>query len=262
MSSEPDQMILQLFRSEVESHSETLTSSLLALEQDPTATTNLERMMRAAHSIKGAARIVRVDSAADVAHVMEDCFVAAQNGKLSITPDDVDILLRGVDLLGKLSAATSDPQTDWASFQGPVADLVGALRGVLQGRGDAGSRDVAVPTAIAPPALAEPSSVASPAPVARRPLAVVVCPKVLDSPSAEQARHELLSALESGVVEIDIDLRATTDMDAVGLAFLALAGQHGAARSGSVRFHPISTELETILQLIGLDAAATGAAVT
>lgn len=255
-------MMLQLFRSEVESHSETLTLSLLALEQDPAATTTLERMMRAAHSIKGAARIVRVDSAADIAHVMEDCFVAAQRGKLFITPDDVDILLRGVDLLGKLAAATSDPRTDWASFQGPVADMVGALRGVLEGRGNAGSRDVAVPTATVPTARAEPSSVPSHAQVTRRPLAVVVCPKVLDSPSAEQARLELLAALESGVVEIDIDLSATTDLDAGGLAFLAAARQYVAARSRSLRFHPVSTELQTILQLIGLDAAATGAAAT
>ena len=32
--------------------------------------------MRAAHSLKGAARIVGLDAAVRVAHAMEDCFVA------------------------------------------------------------------------------------------------------------------------------------------------------------------------------------------
>ena len=70
--------------------------------------------MRAAHSIKGAARVVGVDPAVRVAHVMEDCFVAAQKGAIELSPGDVDVLLRGVDLLGKISAATRDPNADLA----------------------------------------------------------------------------------------------------------------------------------------------------
>src|SRR5262245_53988402 len=103
MGFEPDEMMMQIFRSEVESHTESLTSSLLALEQDATSTATLDRLMRAAHSIKGAARIVRVNQAGDVAHVMEDCFVAAQKSRLKLASDDVDVLLRGVDLLVKIS---------------------------------------------------------------------------------------------------------------------------------------------------------------
>ena len=55
--------------------------------------------MRAAHSLKGAARIVGLDAAVRVAHAMEDCFVAAQKGKIVLQPEHVDILLQGVDLL-------------------------------------------------------------------------------------------------------------------------------------------------------------------
>ena len=109
MSTDPNDMMLELFRSEVESHSDMLTTSLLALEQEASAST-LERMMRAAHSIKGAARIVQVAPAVEVAHVMEDCFVAAQKGTLVITPDDVDVMLKGVDLLARISAAKTNCQ--------------------------------------------------------------------------------------------------------------------------------------------------------
>ena len=100
---EPNEMMMDLFRSEVESHSETLSNGLLQLERDPTDTSVFDSMMRAAHSIKGAARIVRVDLAVDVAHIIEDCFVAAQRGELLIQPADVDVLLQGIDLLVRIA---------------------------------------------------------------------------------------------------------------------------------------------------------------
>ena len=76
-----DFSMMELFRVEAESQTATLTAGLLALERDPTAADRLEACMRAAHSLKGAARIVNLNAAVKVAHAMEDCFVAAQRGK-------------------------------------------------------------------------------------------------------------------------------------------------------------------------------------
>lgn len=110
MSSVGNDLMLELFRSEVESHSELLSNSLLRLERDPSDTSVYDSMMRSAHSIKGAARIVRVKAAVDVAHVMEDCFVAAR-GELQIKPSDFDLLLRSVDLLSRISEATKEGES-------------------------------------------------------------------------------------------------------------------------------------------------------
>ncbi|MFM7160889.1 MAG: Hpt domain-containing protein [Planctomycetaceae bacterium] len=55
-----DNTLLELFRTEVELHSETLTAGMQALEQAPADEATLERLMRASHSIKGAARIVQM----------------------------------------------------------------------------------------------------------------------------------------------------------------------------------------------------------
>ncbi len=71
----------ELFRVETENQTAILCEGLLALERDPQAAEALEALMRAAHSIKGAARIINLDGAVRVAHHMEDCFVAAQGGK-------------------------------------------------------------------------------------------------------------------------------------------------------------------------------------
>src|SRR4051794_3452821 len=115
MSSETgleDLSMMDLFRSEVEAHSEVLSAALLALERLPGDASRLEEMMRAAHSIKGAARVVGIDLAVGVAHAMEDCLVEAQKRTLALSPGDVDVLLRGVDLLGRISEATKDSGLD------------------------------------------------------------------------------------------------------------------------------------------------------
>ena len=82
-----------LFRGEVESQMRVFTDGLLALEGGGSAKEHLAATMRAAHSIKGAARIVRLDVAVQLAHSMEDCLVAAQEGALTLDPAAIDVLL-------------------------------------------------------------------------------------------------------------------------------------------------------------------------
>jgi two-component system, chemotaxis family, sensor histidine kinase and response regulator WspE len=97
--------MLDLFRMEAETQGEVLTAGLLALERVPTAADRLEECMRAAHSLKGAARIVGLHAAVSVAHAMEDCFVAAQQGRIVLRHQQIDRLLRGVDLLARVGTA-------------------------------------------------------------------------------------------------------------------------------------------------------------
>ena len=62
----PEQMrdasLLELFSLEAEAQTQVLSAGLLALERNPTQADQLESCMRAAHSLKGAARIVGIDS--------------------------------------------------------------------------------------------------------------------------------------------------------------------------------------------------------
>lgn len=110
-----DVSMLELFRIEVEGQAKILSEVLLELENDPTSADSLEQLMRSSHSIKGAARMVDVDVAVRVAHVMEDCFVVAQEGKITINGDDIDTLLKGVDILVEISELSSDTSPDWFS---------------------------------------------------------------------------------------------------------------------------------------------------
>ncbi|MGE8467454.1 MAG: hybrid sensor histidine kinase/response regulator [Pseudomonas putida] len=103
----PEQMrdasLLELFSLEAEAQTQVLSAGLMALERNPTQADQLEACMRAAHSLKGAARIVGVDAGVSVAHVMEDCLVAAQEGRLRLNAEHIDALLQGTDLLMRIA---------------------------------------------------------------------------------------------------------------------------------------------------------------
>ena len=79
--------MIELFRLEVENQSVVFTENLLALEQNPTDALPLGPLMRAAHSLKGAARMVNLDAAVSVAHELEDVFVAAQKDPWCCCPN-------------------------------------------------------------------------------------------------------------------------------------------------------------------------------
>ncbi|MBT2338859.1 MULTISPECIES: hybrid sensor histidine kinase/response regulator [Pseudomonas] len=108
----PDQMrdasLLELFSLEAEAQTQVLSAGLLALERDPTQADHLESCMRAAHSLKGAARIVGVDAGVSVAHVMEDCLVSAQERRLVLSAEHIDALLQGTDLLTRIATPGND----------------------------------------------------------------------------------------------------------------------------------------------------------
>jgi two-component system sensor histidine kinase and response regulator WspE len=102
-----------LFRVEAENQAAVLTGGLLELERAPASAEQLEALMRAAHSFKGAARIVNLNPAVHVAHALEDCFVAAQHGRITLQQDHVDVLLRGVDWLTEISKQSEQSITAW-----------------------------------------------------------------------------------------------------------------------------------------------------
>lgn len=108
-----DDSMLELFRQETETQVAILTQGLLILEANPQSDETLEVLMRGSHSIKGAARIVSLDAVTNLAHLMEDCFVAAQNQIITLGSDQIDVLLQCVDLLQALSQVTEVDLLEW-----------------------------------------------------------------------------------------------------------------------------------------------------
>ena len=150
--------MLELFRVEAEQQLAMLTSGLLQLERGPGAPRPWEMLMRAAHSFKGAARIVNFQSAERVAHAMEDCFALAQQDKLELRQPEIDLLLRGIDLLGQNSKNSEASIARWDAdhaeelrqFLDALASLTSACETPTRADGQAAALD-------ATPALSRPS---------------------------------------------------------------------------------------------------------
>jgi two-component system sensor histidine kinase and response regulator WspE len=121
--------MLDLFRMEADSQTQILTDGLLAFERrnDPAA---VESMMRAAHSIKGAASIVGLEMVVQLAHGMEDAFIAAQAGKLKLTPNRVDALLAAVDLIVQCSRVNDDLDAWLAANGAQVSKTMNDVQGI------------------------------------------------------------------------------------------------------------------------------------
>ena len=160
----PEQMrdasLLELFSLEAEAQTQVLSAGLLALERNPTQADQLEACMRAAHSLKGAARIVGVDAGVSVAHVMEDCLVAAQEGRLRLSAEHIDALLQGTDLLMRI-ATPSD-----TAAQDDVPGFLVLMAAVLEpGRpGAAPAAPAQARPPMAPPPVVSQTPTAPPAP--------------------------------------------------------------------------------------------------
>ncbi|MBU3671162.1 MAG: hybrid sensor histidine kinase/response regulator [Sinobacteraceae bacterium] len=108
---------LELFRQECELHANTLNEGLLSLEKQPDQPELIDRLMRASHSIKGAARAVGLDAAVVLAHAAEDQLERARRGQVLISPDLVDALLAAGDFfqrIGAAAAASTPPPNDEA----------------------------------------------------------------------------------------------------------------------------------------------------
>src|SRR3569623_590058 len=193
-----DESMLDLFRLEVEQQSAVLMEGLMRLEQGAPSSGSIEPLMRAAHSIKGAARLVGIMFAVVIAHVMEDCLVAAQHGKLSLSPDDIDVLLKGNDLLSTIAQLTEQASASLsAAHQAAYDYLLEALADVLAGR------KPAQPTEIEPtPPPASPHAAAPQSPAAdivehdadAKPVTPipVTTPKPKEKPPATQAADRVL----------------------------------------------------------------------
>lgn len=96
-----DSTMYELFRQEVESHSSTLNDGLLSLETQKDKE-GIPKLLRAAHSIKGAARVVGLNQIVGLAHALEECFVSLQTDKFVLKPEDMDLFLSAIDLLSQL----------------------------------------------------------------------------------------------------------------------------------------------------------------
>jgi two-component system sensor histidine kinase and response regulator WspE len=133
------------------------------VQLDAAGSAGLEELMRAAHSIKGAAKIVGLEAVARVAHAMEDCFVAAQQQRLVLREHHIDALLAAVDLLSEVAALPIGGVPAWQAHHASTASQFAERLETLASDGELPSPALSkpLPVAIAPLSSAPEAPVAA-----------------------------------------------------------------------------------------------------
>ena len=225
-----DPGLLELFQSEMDAHIPALNSGLLALEKGLAGAPEIEAMMRAAHSIKGAAKIVGIEQAVRVAHTMEDCFTAAKESRVVLGSDSVDVLLRGVDALQRVCSPGGESGLTEEAMLGLLESIQGVKAGGKRGEGGKGDGEgqkvgPAVVAGTVPVAGSRAQLVAA---TVESDEPSVTLPAVLSDEAAEALRKQLLDTLGLRPERLQIDFghvgRLTAPMLALVASFARQAG--------------------------------------
>ncbi len=107
--------LFEIFKEDAKGHLATLSGNIIQLEKTPNDAFLLEESMRAAHSIKGAARIIELHEIVQISHLMEDILLSIQGGSHSLSPQTIDNLLAGCDLLEELTKINISQLENWFS---------------------------------------------------------------------------------------------------------------------------------------------------
>ncbi len=135
------------FRVEAREILEQLGQCALDLEKETSVADAVGRLLRLAHTLKGAARVVKQQAIADCAHGLEEVLAPFRETRSPVPREIIDGVLALVDDIGHgvalLSPAPPSPARDRVadepvdplpSFRPEVDDLDALLRGVLEAR--------------------------------------------------------------------------------------------------------------------------------
>ncbi|MBV8123741.1 MAG: response regulator [Burkholderiaceae bacterium] len=93
--------IYRYFRVEARELLEQLGQSVLALETGVAIESTVARLLRLAHTLKGAARVVKLSAMADAAHAMEDVLTPLRDAGAQVGRGQIDVLLKLHDDMGE-----------------------------------------------------------------------------------------------------------------------------------------------------------------
>jgi chemotaxis protein histidine kinase CheA len=163
-----EKMFIESFVEEAREHVERITSGVLGLERGEADDDVLNQVARSLHNIKGAARMVKLLTVGDLAHKVEDVFLAFRSGALTASGPVFNVLLGGMDLISEyIEAAMEQGDVPLDEARPAYQSLMEARDGRLAAAGGAPAQAHAAPAAAsAAPKAPQPPK---PAPAAPKP---------------------------------------------------------------------------------------------
>ena len=188
-----------------------LDQDLVSLEESPGDAELLNKIFRAAHTLKGSSSFLGFQQINEVTHRVEDVFNKLRKGEMTLTPEAMDVILVAVDRVRKLLEAAQ------AGEKGPsVDDVLSSLSAAVdEGRprrlGEILVEDEGIPRGVVDEALKNKPS--------DKPLGqvlvetAVVSPEAVERSLAKQSRPK--PAQTEQTIRVDVD-RLDALMNLVG----------------------------------------------
>jgi len=124
---------LGVFLEEVEEHIERLEENLVQLEKSPDDESLVQAIFRSFHTIKGSSSSMGFQRMMELAHLMENLLDGVRKKTIAVTPELVDALLRGVDLLkfmrNGIALEGKEPEVETGEIVGMLQRFLGAQGG-------------------------------------------------------------------------------------------------------------------------------------
>ena len=156
--------LMTTFLGELDEHVRSLNRHLLALEKDPLGPNRAESfasMLRAAHSLKGAARSVNVSPIEEASHLLEELFVLGRDDRSTFNHELFTLLFAAADAVEEIGNRLRE-EADLADS--PLVALIPQLEAAAQSSRLEPTRIFPVPIPIATPAASDSSPTLEPSP--------------------------------------------------------------------------------------------------
>ncbi|HET9240367.1 MAG TPA: chemotaxis protein CheA [Oligoflexus sp.] len=178
---------------------QTVDDAILRLEQDPTNKAIIEEIFRAAHTLKGGSGMFGFKGIERVMHRMENLFDLIRKDKLVPTPETIDVVFQGIDLLRRLLQAVKDGGPCGVETAPIVRSLSYAAKGKLAPK-------VANPAA-ATSAAKSSAPTAEPAPAAAAPKAAAPKPAAAAAQAHDDDKkdHKNAKKTEQSTIRVDLE---------------------------------------------------------
>ncbi len=147
---------LKVFLQEADEQLQLLDEHIVRLEKEADDADLLQEIFRAAHTLKGSSAMVGLDEMAELTHAVEDILDRLRKGTLTVTPQVVDALLRGLDGLKEMRENLGSEHGDAFDIH-PVVD---ALRAVAEEEAGAVSTGLPKARTVEAAVAAEPAAAA------------------------------------------------------------------------------------------------------
>lgn len=150
-----DDEIVQDFIIEAGELIETLSEQLVDLEKTPNDHDLLNAIFRGFHTVKGGAGFLSLTKMVEICHAAENVFDSLRNGKISVNPALMDVVLKAHDCISEMFSHVQNRE----DFDEAPPELVAALKAWASGQAAAAPAPAPVPAPDPAPKPAAPKQI-------------------------------------------------------------------------------------------------------